>query len=181
MTAAHSPESPASDGWIAIARVARPHGIRGEVIAELLTDFPQRFDELDQVRVETADGHAKVLGLESWRLHRHRVILKFEGYDTMNEAEGLRGARVVVEKAQLVSLPEDTYYDFDLIGCEVATSSGERLGQVARVERYGASPLLTIQDGEREYMIPLAREICVEIDVAKQRIVVDPPAGLLEL
>jgi 16S rRNA processing protein RimM len=170
-----------AEDWISVARVARPHGIRGEVIADLLTDFPDRFDELDRVRVESADGQAKELVLESWRLHHHRVILKFEGYDTMNGAEELRGARVVVDKAQLVTLPEDTYYDFDLIGCEVATSSGDRLGRVARVERYGASPVLTIEDGEREYMIPLVLDICVEIDVAHQRIVVDPPPGLLEL
>jgi 16S rRNA processing protein RimM len=169
------------EDWISVARVARPHGIRGEVIADLLTDFPDRFDELDRVRVETADGQARELALESWRVHKHRVILKFEGYDRMNDAEELRGARVVVDKARLVSLPEDTYYDFDLIGCEVATSSGDRLGRVAKVERYGASPLLTIENGEREYMIPLALDICVEIDVVKQRIVVDPPPGLLEL
>ena len=172
---------PGVEDWISIARVARPHGIRGEVIADVMTDFPDRFDELDRVRVETASGGAKLLGLESWRLHHHRVILKFEGYDTMNDAEELRGARVVIDRTEVVDLPDDTFYDFDLIGCEVAMSSGEMLGRVARVERYGASPLLAVRDAEHEYMIPLVRDICVEIDVEKQRIVVDPPPGLLEL
>src|SRR5262249_44804863 len=128
MSGAHSE----AHDWIGIARVARPHGIRGAVIADLLTDFPDRFDELDEVRVENATGQVRELGLESWRLHGHRVILKFEGYDTMSAAEELRGARVVVDKEQLVRLPEDTYYDFDLIGCEVATSSGDWLGRVAK-------------------------------------------------
>ncbi len=167
---------------ISVARIARPQGLRGEVIADLLTDFPDRFAELDVARVKRATGEISVLKLESFRLHKGRVVLKFAGYDSINQAEELRNAQVMVTRNQLVRLPEDTWYDFDLVDCEVLTSEGARIGRVAGVQNYGAAPLLVVRDDEkRELLIPLTFSICVEIDVARKRIVVNPPEGLLEL
>ncbi len=169
------------DDLISIARIVRPQGNRGEVIAGLMTDFPERFARLDRVRVKRADGELLVLGLENSRLHKGRVVLKFAGCDDIDSAEELRDAVLVVTRDQVVELPEDTYYDFDLIGCEALTTDGRRLGRVAEVQRYGAAPLLAVQDGERELLIPFTLSICVEIDIAAKRIVVDPPEGLLDL
>jgi 16S rRNA processing protein RimM len=87
----------------------------------------------------------------------------------------------MVSRDQLVELPEDTYYDFDLIGCEVLAIEGQQLGRVEEVQNYGAAPLLVVRDGARELLIPLALSICVEIDTGRKRIVVNPPEGLLEL
>ncbi len=169
------------DDLISVARIARPQGIRGEVIADLLTDFPERFARLDKAYVKRLSGELLVLELENSRLHKGRVALKFEGYDSINAAEELRGASVMISRDQLVELPEDTYYDFDLIGCEVTTTDGERLGRVAQVHNYGAAPLLAVRDGEHELLIPLVLSICVEIDTAQKRIVLNPPEGLLDL
>jgi 16S rRNA processing protein RimM len=167
---------------IGIAKIARPQGVRGEVIADLMTDFPERFAGLDAARVQFASGQLATLKLENSRLHKGRIVLKFAGYDDANAAEQLRGASVMVAREQLVELPEDTWYDFDLIDCEVTTTTGARLGRVAEVQRYGAAPLLVVQgEGDREFLIPLALSICVEIDTARKRIVVDPPEGLLDL
>jgi 16S rRNA processing protein RimM len=107
--------------------------------------------------------------------------LKFAGCDSVDTAEGLRGARVMISRDELVELPEDTYYDFELIGCEVVGAGGQQLGRVDAVQNYGAAPLLVIRDGKRELLIPLVLSICVEIDTARKRIVVDPPEGLLDL
>jgi 16S rRNA processing protein RimM len=169
------------DDLICIARIVRPQGNRGEVIADLLTDFPERFARLGRVRVERAGGEMLVLDLEDWRLHKGRVVLKFAGYDDIGRAEDLRDARLFITADQLVELPEDTYYGFDLIDCEVTTVDGQRLGRVAEVQNYGAAPLLVVRDGEREILIPFTLGICVEIDVAAKRIVVNPPEGLLDL
>jgi 16S rRNA processing protein RimM len=169
------------DDLISVARIARPQGNRGEVIADLLTDFPERFARLDRVYVKRPDGKLLILELENSRPHKGRVALKFAGYDSINAAEELRGAGVMVTRDQLVELPEDTYYDFDLIDCEVTTTGGERLGRVAQVQNYGAAPLLAVRDGERELLIPLVLSICVEIDTARKRIVLNPPEGLLDL
>jgi 16S rRNA processing protein RimM len=166
---------------ITVARILRPQGRRGEVLAELLTDFPERFAELDTVQGIRPEGGVCALQLEQAWLHKGRVVLKFAGCETIEQAEALRGVRLAVSRAQLVELPEHSYYDFDLMDCQVTTSDGRRLGRVAAVQHYGAAPLLAVRDQEREYLIPLAQEICTEIDIARKRIVVEPPEGLLEL
>jgi len=169
------------DDLVSVARIARPQGHRGEVIADLLTDFPGRFAELDRAYIKRADGRLLLLDLESSRAHKGRVALKFAGFDSMNSAEELRGARVMVSRDQLIELPDDTYYDFDLIGCEVVGAEGQQLGRVEEVQDYGAAPLLLVRDGKRELLIPLVMSICVEIDTERKRIVVNPPEGLLDL
>lgn len=177
-----SPDRKDSEELISIARIARPQGNRGEVIADLLTDFPDRFADLDLVWVKRAEGDFLSLRLENFRLHKDRVVLKFAGYDDINTAEGLRNAGVMITRDQLVSLPEDTWYDFDLIDCRVVTMEGADLGRVKDVQNYGAAPLLVVTTGQgTELLIPLALSICTEIDVANKRIVVNPPEGLLDL
>jgi 16S rRNA processing protein RimM len=169
------------DDLISVARIARPQGHRGEVIADLLTDFPERFDKLARVYVRRADGRLLLLNLENSRPHKGRVALKFAGRDSVSGAEELRDARVMVSRDQLVELPEDTWYDFDLIGCEVVSVEGQYLGRIEEVKHYGAAPLLVVRDGARELLIPLVLSICVEISTERKRIVVNPPEGLLDL
>ena len=166
---------------ISIARIARPQGRHGEVIADLLTDFPDRFAKLPAAHVKRANGEVSLLTLERSRLHKGRVVLKFAGYDSINQAEELRNAQVLVTRTELVRLPADTYYDFDLLDCEVVTTDGRRIGQVKNVQRYGAAPLLGVHDGEREHLIPLATSICLDVDIAQKRIIVALPDGLLDL
>jgi 16S rRNA processing protein RimM len=171
----------AEDDLISVARIARPQGVRGEVIADLLTDFPERFARLGKTYVKRADGRLLVCDLENSRMHKGRVVLKFAGYDDVNGAEELRDARVMITRDQLIPLPEGSYYDFDIIGCEAITSDDQWLGRVEEVQNYGAAPLLVVRDGERELLIPLVLSICAEIDIERKRIVVNPPEGLLEL
>jgi 16S rRNA processing protein RimM len=167
---------------ISVARIVRPQGRRGEVIADLLTDFPDRFARLGEITVRLSTGEISILKLESSWLHKGRVVFKFGGYEEIAQAEELRDALVLVKRDQLVELPVDTYYDFDLVDCEVITKAARPIGRVTGIQRYGAAPLLAVQDDEkREHLIPLTLNICVEIDVACKRIVIDPPEGLLEL
>lgn len=175
------PEASEVDDYICVARIARPQGIRGEVIADLLTDFPERFAKLGSARIKKPNGEWVMLRLESSRPHKGRMLLKFAGYDTMNAAEDLRDARVMITRDQLVKLPKDTFFDFDLIDCEVVASGGQAVGRVKSVQSFGAAPLLVVEGGEREHLIPLASSICIEVDTANKRIVIDPPEGLLEL
>ena len=129
----------AADELIAVARILRPQGRRGEVIAELLTDFPERFTSLDTVRALRPAGEVCDLKLEHAWLHKGRVVLKFADYDTIDQAEGLRDVRLMVSRHELVKLPAHSYYDFDLVDCEVVTRAGERLGRIAEVQRCGAA------------------------------------------
>jgi len=174
-------KAPEADDLIIVAHIARPQGVRGEVIADLLTDFPERFDDLETARVIKSNGDLLMLRLENHRPHKGRVLLKFAGYNDMNAAQDLRDARVMITRDQLVELPEDNFYQFDLIDCDVVTTGGQSVGHVVNVQNFGAAPLLVVKDGDREHLIPMTSSICPEIDIAQKRIVIDPPEGLLEL
>jgi 16S rRNA processing protein RimM len=169
---------------IAVARIARPRGVHGEVIADLLTDFPDRFAPGQRVHLQLSSGEVEVAILDSVRFHQGRAILRLEGADRLEEAERLRSAIVSVTREELVPLPEDTYYDFDLVGCRVETKTGEWIGTVRRVDHYGAAPLLVV-DGRpagrpAELLVPFVALICPEVDLSARRIVVDPPEGLFD-
>ena len=166
---------------IRIAHVVRAHGLRGEVAADMLTDFPERFDDVAEVTLRRGDEE-RAAEVEGHRFHKGRVLLKFAGVDSMTDAERLRGFDVVVPEEELHELPEDFYYDFDLVGCAVVTTSGEAVGTVDSVLRTGAAELLSVRRaGGGEVLIPFVDEICPEVDVEARRIVVDPPEGLLDL
>lgn len=173
------PDNP--EELISVARIARPQGHRGEVIADLLTDFPERFSKLGSALIKKPNGELIRLQLQASRMHKGRIVLKFAGYDDMNAAEGLRDARVMITTDQLVKLPADNYFEFDLVDCEVTTTGGQAVGKVTGVQKFGAAPLLVVRDEEREHLIPMVSSICVEIDTTQKRIVVDPPDGLLDL
>jgi 16S rRNA processing protein RimM len=175
---------------ILIAVIDRPQGLRGEVIASLMTDFPERFERQRQAwAFRSGSSEVWSATIERAWLHKGRVVLKLAGYDDMTSAEALRGVRLAVTRDELTALPPETYYDFDLVDCEVVTVGGEVVGRVRRVERFGAAPLLAVavepKEAEaaagREVLIPLAAAICTEIDIARKRILVDPPDGLLDL
>jgi 16S rRNA processing protein RimM len=167
---------------ISVARIVRPQGRRGEVIADLLTDFPERFTGIEEITLRFATGETRLIPLENSWLHKGRIVFKFGGYENINQAEELRDALVLVTRDQLVELPVDTYYEFDLVDCEVITRDAREVGRVSGIQHYGAAPLLAVRDNEkREHLIPLTQKICVEIDVTRKRIIIDPPDGLLDL
>ncbi len=175
------PDIAHNEQWISIARIARPQGIRGEVIADILTDFPDRFAALDEVTLLRDGKVFGLLNLEQHRFHKGRVLLKFAGYDDPDKAEELRGTSLVIHQDELVELEEDEYFLFDLEGCEVATMEGQPLGTVVKVEDFGAAPLLVVRNESKEFLIPLTREICPDVDTGNKKIVVNPPNGLLDL
>lgn len=177
-----SAESENMDDLIGVARVVRTRGLRGEVVAELLTDFPERFDGLDRLIAAWPDGKRRAVDLEEHWLQSRHIVLKFAGYDTIEAARTLVGTELGVPFAERVELSEDEYYDFELTGCRVENIAGEHIGQVREVMHTGPTNLLVVDGANtgREHLIPLAYEICVEIDKTGKLIRVDLPEGLLE-
>jgi len=172
----------ADDDTILIGRVARAHGIRGQVIVNSDTDFPdQRFREGAELLLVRSGEPPTRRRIATVRFHQGRPIIAFEGIETMNEAEALAGAELKVPAADAGRLPEDTYYHYELIGCEVRDRSGKAIGSVTGVEGTMEMSRLVIAGSHGEVLIPLVAEICTEIDVRGRRIVVSPPDGLLEL
>jgi len=171
---------PGSD-LVLIARAVKTHGLKGEVVAELLTDFPERFEDLDEMILVSPKGEQKPVQLEDFWFQKDRVVLKLEGCDDVDVAKELIGYEFGVPESDRVQLEADEFYDWELEGCTVKVGA-ESIGQVRSVMKTGGTEILVVSDGNgKEKLVPLASDIVLEIDPAAKTIVVDPPEGLLDL
>jgi 16S rRNA processing protein RimM len=167
---------------VVIARIVKARGIRGEVTGDLATDFPERFQRIEDATVVMPGGLRLRLRLENHWFHKGRVILKFANIETMTDAERLVGGVLVISESDARELDEDEFYEYDLIGLTAVTVDGENIGQVIRLLRTGGNDLLVIEgDNRREILIPFVEDICREVDLAAERILINPPEGLLDL
>ncbi len=170
------------DDLVAVARVVKARGIRGEVAADLLTDFPERFENLDSLIAVRPDGRSEPLTVEDYWFHGQRIVLKFAGYDSVEATRELLECELAVPEAERVALPEGHFYDWELADCRVETVAGQFLGRVREVMRTGGTAVLvTDNESGRDLLLPMAQAMIVEIDVKRKFILYDPPAGLLEL
>jgi 16S rRNA processing protein RimM len=192
--------------WVIIARILRARGNKGEVAAEILTDFPERLTRLQEVFVGQAEGknEPRRISLKSCWLsqnHRGQVVFHFGGVDSISEAEKFRGLDVLLPFEQRVTLPAGQYFVSDLIGCSVFETSAlppvmssspcslaeapTLLGTIRDVqfpgEEISGTPLLEVETSGSEILIPLAVDICTKIDTAARRIDVVLPDGLRDL
>lgn len=178
--------------YVTVALILRPHGRRGEVAAEILTDFPQRLKSLRSVElfdpnVHTAANAARVCAVKSCWLSQSRggqAIFNFDGTNSIDEAKWLVGLEVQIPIGARVRLPQGSYYITDLAGCEVVEQGGHALGHVREVQFTGdglGTPNLAVASPSGELLIPLAQDICVNIDLHGRRVTVVLPDGLREL
>ena len=144
------------------------------------TDFPERFEGLENVTAVMPDTKRLDLKIEEHWFQSGRMVLKFAGYDSIETGETLRGAEICVAESDAVKLDEGEYFDWELAGCKVETIDGAEIGIVRELMRNGATEILVVQGSEKEYLIPFATTICPEVDVDKKLIRIDPPDGLLE-
>jgi len=170
-----------SSELVVIARAIKPRGLKGEIVAELLTDFPDRFEDVEELVLVSPSGERKAATLENYWFQKHRVVLKLAECDDIEAAKKLVGFDLAVPEAERVPLPADHYYDWELEGCTVKAGA-ESIGKVQSVIRTGGTEILEIADENgKQRLIPLVDSIVVEIDAARKLIVVDPPEGLLDL
>ena len=166
-----------------VGRVARAHGKRGEVIVNAETDFPEQRFQGGSVVFLDQDGTPKAFRIRQMRLQTGRPILAFDGIEKIDQAESLAGLELRVPVSTLPDLPPDTYYEHELVDCRVRTIVGSEIGTVVAVRRSAGANRLVLRSivGEGEIEIPLVESICVKVEPWHKTIVVDPPAGLLEL
>jgi 16S rRNA processing protein RimM len=170
--------------YLAVALIMRPQGRHGEVSAEILTDFPERFAELRRACLEAPDGMPQEVVIESAWPHKGRMILKFSGVNSIHAAEELRGRHLLIHKEERVRLTEGHYYFWELEGCRVlrrAADGTEEVGRVTSVEATPGVALLHVSTSKGEVLIPFAQAICTRIDSAAKTIWIEPPGDLLEL
>ena len=166
---------------VTVGRIARTHGLRGDVIVNPETDFvEERFRRGAVVWIHSANGD-EALTIAAARIHSGRPVLTFEGIDGIDAAEQIAGRELRVPEEELQPLPRGSYYHHQLVGCVVETVAGRHVGEVTRVEGGSGGSLLVIGSGADEILVPLAEEICVEVDVAARRIRISAPEGLLDL
>jgi 16S rRNA processing protein RimM len=169
------------DEMAVVGRIARAHGIRGQVIVNLETDFPhERFQAGAEVFVERR-GRVEPLVISSVRFQHDRPVIGVEGVDDMNAATALAGLELRVPREQLMPLPEHVYYRHELVGCAVETEDGVAVGTVSSVEGELTGSRLVVATPAGDALVPLVADICRVIDPQARRIVIAPPAGLLEL
>lgn len=162
--------------FVAIGKIMKPRGIRGEAFLLPLTDFPERFDDLDVVRVESPDGAFSSLEVAYVRAYGPRTAIKFQGIDTPEDVGRLRGHFVLVTHDAVHPLPEDAFYVFQIEGLPVETASGQMVGQVVEVLSYPANDVYVVDRNGEDVLIPAVREF---VRVDKDKIVVQEIEGLL--
>lgn len=160
--------------------MTRTQGRRGEVAAELHTDFPERFRERKRVFALAPDGTRRQLELETSWEHKRGIVLKFRGVDTISEAEGLVCCEIQVPREERAPLGPGAAYISDLLECVVVVA-GREIGRIEDVQ-FGAgdAPLLVVK-GTKEYLVPFAEEYVRSLDVERKRLDMALPEGLLEL
>ncbi len=170
--------------WVIVAKIVRPRGLRGEVIAELLTDFPERFSERKRLFLLGPKQPPRAVELERHWLHQGRVVLHFSGIASMNDAETLRGLDVAIPKSERAPLEEGAAYIDELIGCVLFDSrSGTEVGEISQVDRGStATPLLIVETAASgQVLVPFVKAFAPKIDLAANRLSMELPEGLLEL
>jgi 16S rRNA processing protein RimM len=177
-----------AEQWVAIARLGRARGLKGEVYADGWS-VPERYRPPFEVRLRRPGGQlaneGSPLVVANLKPYKGRVIVRFEGIESAAAARPLAGHEVVVPAGARAPPGAGEFYLSDLVGCDVVLAAGRRVGAVTGWREFGGPELLEIRpDGagpDDVIWIPFARTVCVDIDLRGRRIVIDPPEGLLEL
>jgi 16S rRNA processing protein RimM len=167
-----------SDDLLLVGRIARPHGIKGQIVVNPETDFMEdRFRTGRVILIGPAD-RTREYEIRDARFHQGRPIVGLTGVETINDAEALAGSNVWLPESRIAPLPEGTFYRHHLVGCEVHDAKGTRLGSVTSVEGTLDRSYLVVDE---HMMIPLVGDIVRSVDIAARRVTVDPPEGLVDL
>jgi 16S rRNA processing protein RimM len=166
---------------VAVGRVVRPHGLRGQVVVASETDFgEERFQVGAVMYAPAGEGEPRRLTVTTSREDRGRWVIGFDAVGSIDEAEAMRDAELRIPAEDRRVLEPGAFYVDDLIGCRVWTMTGADVGTVERVEMATGAPVLVVGTDD-EILVPLADAICRRVDVAAKIVEIDPPDGLLEL
>ena len=164
-----------------VGHVARPHGIKGQFVVNPLTTFPEERFSVGSTLFLLRDGCIEPFTVSASRMQGGRPVIGVEGVEDMDAARELQGLEFRVPVAALVALPDGMFYHHDLIGSTVETVEGQQVGTVSDVQGDTGNSRLVVESETGEILIPLVLDICTTIDTAAKRIVIAPPAGLLDV
>lgn len=165
--------------YLAIGRIVRAHGVRGEVSVTILTDFPERFETIEWVFIGD-EFEAEAYRLESYRWHKQNVLLTLAGVTDRLAADKLRGQLVQVPFEEAMPLPEGDFYLFELIGLQVFTVAGEYLGVIEEILETGANDVLVVKtQAQAEILLPSIPDVVKSVEPDAGRVLVELIDGLI--
>ena len=166
---------------VTVGRIVRPHGNRGYVVVAPETDFASERFRPGSTLHAMRDGQLTPLDVTAGREHQGRWIVGFAGVTSIDAAETLRGLELRIPPDAVRTPAPGAFLVHDLVGCRVTTSDGRLVGTVEQVQLDAGTPLLGVRTAHGEVLVPLAEEICRQVDVAAKSIVIDVPEGLIDL
>lgn len=166
--------------FLRVGVISSTHGIRGEVKVYPTTDDPERFLDLDEVILDTGREH-KILEIEGVKFFKNQVILKFKGYDNINDIEKYLKKDLLVDREHAVELGENENFIADLIDMEVVTDEGKVLGTLTDVIETGANDVYAVKTPEgKEILLPAIRDCILDVNVDEKRMTIHVMEGLLD-
>lgn len=167
------------EDYLRIGVITTTHGIKGEVKVYPTTDDINRFEDLKNVYLDTGKEYLS-LEIEGVKYFKQMVILKFKGYDNINDIEKYRGKDLLIPREEAIKLDEDEYFICDIIGSEVFTDEGNRLGILTEVLTTAANDVYVVRNEKnKEILLPSIKECILDVDVANKKIMVHLMDGLL--
>src|SRR5699024_5513056 len=159
-----------TDKMFNIGKIINTHGIRGEVKVKRISDFEERFEPGNIVYLENKTEHLP-LTIADHRVHKGFDLLGFKEFDNINDEEKYKGMYLQISKEQLTELQEDEFYYYEIIGCEVMTTNGEKLGEIKEILAPGANDVWVVaRKGKKDALIPYIEQVVKEIDVVNKKV-----------
>lgn len=169
-----------TDKMFDVGKIINTHGVRGEVKVMRMTDVEERFNVGATLYVVQNDQLTKLI-VESHRIHKEYDLIKFKGYENINDVEPFKNAYLKIKEEQLAELAENEYYVHEIIECQVFTVHGEFLGVVVDIFPTGANDVWVIQqENGKEFLIPFIKDVVQEIDLSEKKIHIELMEGLLD-
>lgn len=175
-----SATSPAKPKWLIVGRVGKPHGVHGAIVAEIITDFPERLVAGLEVGLGPDEGPDRVVAVHSVRYHGGRWLIEWVGVRNRDEVEGWRGLFLFLPEQSLDQLPEGFYYEHHLVGLRCQSPDGEDLGTITGLDLDPGQIRAIVRRGTREFLMPWVPEIVLNVDTEGGVVTVDAPRGLLD-
>ncbi len=167
--------------FIAVGYVEKAHGIRGKVKVRPLTDDPQRFHNLKTIILESPEGHRDEKEIVRCVVRGENIYLRLKGVHSREEAQQLKGATILIRREECRALKDDEFFYFEVIGLPVKTVNGDVLGYVEDVWELPANDVFIVKKGEKEYLIPVIKQVIKKLDTRKGEIIIEPLQGLLSI
>ncbi|MBN2410292.1 16S rRNA processing protein RimM [candidate division KSB1 bacterium] len=166
--------------FVIIGKITRPHGVRGTLRVEPITDDPQRYNLLSQIYIHSNKGPRTLYTIENVQTVNRYILLNLQDINTRNDAEAFRGCYIEIPRQECIPLPEGEHYYFELIGFSVISNQGKEIGELQDVYSYPANDVYVVKNNEKEILIPAVDEFIDHVDYKTGTITINPIEGLLD-